>query len=57
MNISEKLKRGRRFYARFKDNIWAGDLVETGSLDLVEIGINLLDIYYVWKMFLPNIHG
>ena len=47
MNISEKLKRGRRFYARFKGNIWAGDLVETGSLDLVEIGINWLDIYYV----------
>ena len=41
--VIEKFKR-KKFYARFKDNIWVADLHEMGSL---YSKIKMLNIYYV----------
>ena len=36
-----KFKR-RRFYARFKDNVWAADLVQMGSVSSKNRGVKYL---------------
>ena len=42
--VIKKFKR-RKFYARFKDNIWAADLPEMGSLS--SQNKKIVNIYYV----------
>ena len=39
--VIKQFKR-RKVYARFKDNIWAADSVETGSLSSTNYGVKYL---------------
>ena len=40
--VIKKLKKKRKVYARFKDNIWAADLAEIGSLSSKKKNVNYL---------------
>ena len=51
--VIKRFKR-RKVFARFKDNIWAADLAEMGSLSSKN---KYLNIYYVSFMFSLNMHG
>ena len=51
-----KNSKKRKIYPRFKDNIWAADLAEIGSLSLKNK--NVTYFYYVLQyMFSLNMHG
>ena len=53
VSVTKKFKR-RKFYARFKDNIWAADLAERGSLSYknqnVKYLLCVIDVFtkYSW---------
>ena len=51
--VTEKFKR-TKVYARFKDNIWAADLVE---IDSFLLKTKMLNIHYVSQMFSLNMYG
>ena len=45
--VIKKLKR-RKLYSRFKDNIYAADLTEMGSLSSTNRGVNYLLCDHIW---------
>ena len=57
--VLKKIRR-RRAYARFKDNIWAADLAERGSLSSQNWGVKYLlcviDVFtkYAWVKLLKD---